>query len=501
MSTDNIGVAANTAETAANTEEIVANAQETAANAAEIMASTEEAAENPGEAMANMQEAAENTEEAAAGTEEAAENTEEAAAGTEEAVENMEEAAAGTEETEEEAAEETAEIAEDTAEPAEREFSAEELERMKADLNERERICLEAEGIAASDDFFTGFRRLSEYRSQWRNIRRWNVPEESDLEKRFKEARALYQNKVNEENSKNKAAKRAIIDDAASLADSEEWRATADKMAELMTKWKEIGSAGRDVDDGLWLEFKSVRTKFFERRKKHFEENDELRRISAEKKRGLIEQARELVSDITNFKETGIKFSALMDEWKTVGYSGRGLNDSLWEEFIGLRNEFNERRRAFMAERDQLFRENAEKKQLLADEAQEIARTMEFSKENLERMSAIGKEWKEIGYAGRDSEDALWNRLREAEDSFWNEKRSRDGQRHQEWKQRLVEALERKNKQVSDLEEQISYLEGKLENVENDDDRENINTWISEKRDIIVGLNKDIDDIGKKIAE
>ena len=62
--------------------------------------------------------------------------------------------------------------------------------------------------------------------------------------------------------------KQALISEARSVSQfSTDWKRTGDKLHELMDRWKEIGSVGKEYNDSLWNEFNSIRQDFFNRRR------------------------------------------------------------------------------------------------------------------------------------------------------------------------------------------------------------------------------------------
>ena len=74
----------------------------------------------------------------------------------------------------------------------------------------------------------------------------------------FKEAKSTL--------AKNLERKKELCEQAEALKESEDWKATADKLAKLQKEWKEIGAVAQKHSEALWKRFVSACDYFFERR-------------------------------------------------------------------------------------------------------------------------------------------------------------------------------------------------------------------------------------------
>lgn len=72
----------------------------------------------------------------------------------------------------------------------------------------------------------------------------------------------------------NKEKKQAIINKALELANSTEWKETANQLIRLQKDWQKIGSAGQKSEHALWMKFREACDKFFNRKKEFFAAQD-----------------------------------------------------------------------------------------------------------------------------------------------------------------------------------------------------------------------------------
>ena len=280
---------------------------------------------------------------------------------------------------------------------------------------------------------------------------------------------------------------------------SNDWRQAGARFKELFEEWRRVGSAGKNEDDILWKEFNSARQEFYKRRSKYYSELDEQHANNKQKKQTLISEARSIAQFSTEWKSSGERLNELMDKWKTVGSAGKDNDDSLWKEFNSARQTFYDRRRIYYAEQDRQFQNNADRKSRIVQEASAISSCCDYSSQSTERMKRLSQEWKEVGFAGKENEDRLWSLFRNANDSFWSGKRSYNEQRHQEWRRKQNDAINRKRMKISNLQQQISDLHYKMIGMRNQEYINNMCRWIDEKEAKIRELEIVIRDIESKL--
>jgi hypothetical protein len=158
----------------------------------------------------------------------------------------------------------------------------------------------------------------------------------------------------------------------------------------------------------------------------------------------------ESLSHPTEWKTTGEKLKALQQEWKTVGSAGRDEDESLWQRFRAAQDKFYERRKEHFERQDQERQRNRAKKESLCARAESLSSSSDW-KNTAQALKSLQEEWKQIGSAGKEQEDALWGRFRHAQDKFFERRSAHFEQRDREQR----ENLHRKERICSEAESLI----------------------------------------------
>ncbi|WP_036153350.1 MULTISPECIES: DUF349 domain-containing protein [Maribacter] len=128
---------------------------------------------------------------------------------------------------------------------------------------------------------------------------------------------AFYKN-LKKEQQENLEKKRALLEIAVSLKDSDDFDATTSEMKRIQGQWKKIGHVPRKYSDKLWKEFKTACNHYFDRlnalKSDAFKEEEANFKLKDEFINRL--KAFELSGDKAKDLEAITKFS---EEWKTYG--------------------------------------------------------------------------------------------------------------------------------------------------------------------------------------
>ena len=171
--------------------------------------------------------------------------------------------------------------------------------------------------------------------------------------------------------AESKQQKEGIVAEAEKLAEGNDWRNGANRLRELLDRWKALPRIDRASDDALWRRFSTARTAYTRRRKAHFAEQHEKRDSARVIKERLAAEAEKL-ADSTEWGPTSGRFRDLMKEWKAAGPAPRDVDDALWKRFRGAQDTFFGARDAATAEQDKEFAANAEVKEQLLVEAEAL---------------------------------------------------------------------------------------------------------------------------------
>lgn len=209
------------------------------------------------------------------------------------------------------------------------------------------------------------------------------------------------------------ARKEALAVEAEEIAaTSTQWKASGDRLREILDEWRTITGLDRKTDDALWKRYSSARETFNRRRGSHFADLDRERAGVRQAKEALCERA-ESLSDSTDWGPTGAAFRDLLVQWKAAGRTAKDVDDALWKRFKAAQDKFFSARNAVNAERDAEFEENAKAKEALLAQAEAI----DVSDEKAARaaLRTIGDKWDAIGKAPRERGAELERRMRAVE--------------------------------------------------------------------------------------
>ena len=141
-----------------------------------------------------------------------------------------------------------------------------------------------------------------------------------------------------------------------------------------------------------------------------------------DEKKAIIARARELL----NKKEILVaskELDRLTDDFKKAWRcSTKEQDDELWTEFRQIKDEFYAKKKAYFEELDKLNAEKRAKKEDIIARAKEICSTIENIREANEKMDALKREWKEVGFSGK-GDDYLWKQFAEVLDEFQEKKK------------------------------------------------------------------------------
>jgi hypothetical protein len=202
--------------------------------------------------------------------------------------------------------------------------------------------------------------------------------------------------------------KRALVTEAAKLAEGDQWRAGAERFRAIVEEWKTI-RIDRKNDSALWDEFSRARRAFESRRRAHFAEREASRAQAADRKRKLAVDAEKL-ADSSDWAATAKRFRELMAEWKSAGPASRESEAELWARFKAAQDTFFSRRSAEFSARDEKLAANLAAKRELIAEANRLDANADPEGAR-KRLKSIHDRWEKVGEVARDERDRLEREL------------------------------------------------------------------------------------------
>ncbi|MBO0802818.1 MAG: DUF349 domain-containing protein [Nocardiopsaceae bacterium] len=248
--------------------------------------------------------------------------------------------------------------------------------------------------------------------------------------------------------------KERIVAEAERIAvEATHWKASGERMSQLLEEWKAAPHADRPVEAALWKRLSAARNAFTKRRKAYFSNLEAEREQVRIRKEELVTEA-EALSDSTDWGATASAYRELMRAWKEAGRAGREAEAELWKRFRAAQDKFFGARSEVFAARDAEFRDNATVKEGLLKEAQALLPVSD-ARAAKAALRSVQDRWDQAGPVPRDMRDRLESGLRRVEDAV----RKAEGA---QWKRTNPEAIARAESTVKQLKTAITSLEAQL---------------------------------------
>ncbi len=159
----------------------------------------------------------------------------------------------------------------------------------------------------------------------FRKVGRINLPGNDALWTRFREtnrefnrAKNHYYKEIKKEQYQNLERKKALLDRAKELMDSENWKETTTELKKIQSDWKKIGFAPRTESEAVWQEFKVVCNHFFDRLTERNKAQDQALFTNYEEKQKVF-TAVEALDSSNPTPETVSALKAYITKWKEIG--------------------------------------------------------------------------------------------------------------------------------------------------------------------------------------
>ncbi len=164
------------------------------------------------------------------------------------------------------------------AEEVRRRLAAHQAQQENAAAASRERkeaLGQQAESLAESTEWSKTSEAIKALQAEWKTIGPATRGHEKALWERFRKACDRFFTRRDEDLvsrkqtwAKNLAAQEALCAEAETLADSTDWKNTAEAFKRLQMEWKTIGSVRRSHSEKTWHRFRAACDRFFERFKR-----------------------------------------------------------------------------------------------------------------------------------------------------------------------------------------------------------------------------------------
>ena len=388
----------------------------------------------------------------------------------------------------------------------------------KKNLDSKNILIAEAEGLSAEEDVITAFRRLQELHDKWRQIGPVAKELRDEIWQKFKDASAVvnkrYQAFFEERKAReteNENAKTALCEqiealDFSALASFNAWDQMTNQIIALQNQWKTLGFASRKVNNALFARFRQRCDEFFTAKATYFKTVKDEYAANLARKTALAERA-EALKDSTEWRKATDEFVAMQKEWKTIGAVPKKHSDAVWKRFQAACDHFFEQKKQVGAGARSAEQANLQAKKAVIEQLQQITPDIPDDQAS-EQMQALREQWQAIGHVPFREKDRINEAYRTALNEIrhrlgMNERRDRmerfeanitqlegDQQKLFRERDRLARALENRRNEIRTYENNIGFLTSKSKSGQ---------SMLDDFRRKIDHLKEDIEQIQEKI--
>lgn len=207
--------------------------------------------------------------------------------------------------------------------------------------------------------------------------------------------------------------KEKIVAEAESLALSENWKVTGDRLKALLDEWKAAPRLDKKVDADFWKRFSASRNKFDKRRRTHFAQLEATSSKVTEAKTAIITEAEKLATS-TDWVATARRFKVLMDSWKAAGRGKKNEDAKNWARFKAAQDQFFAAKNADLEKREVSMTANLAKREELIVQIEALVPFTDV-KAAKNSFRDLMRSWEKIGITHRDKRAAFDARVEKVE--------------------------------------------------------------------------------------
>lgn len=210
-------------------------------------------------------------------------------------------------------------------------YFEEQKAKFKANLEAKTALCEKAEeimntAIESAKDWSKYSDAMENLQQEWKKIGPVAKKDSQKIYDRFRAAcnrffdsRKEYYSKFRDEMQENYQKKLAICEQAESMMNSEDWKATTEFFVNLQKQWKEIGPVSRKRAEQLWKRFRSACDTFFDNRNAKSDDPSITLYQNLKFKKALVKEVKEYVLS-GNQEDDAAAMKDFIERWNAIGY-------------------------------------------------------------------------------------------------------------------------------------------------------------------------------------
>jgi hypothetical protein len=169
-------------------------------------------------------------------------------------------------------------------------------------------------------------KQIQDFREEFRQIGRINLPENDELWHRFNEALKKFNQAKNafyktlkHEHHENLSKKRSLLSRAIALKESDDWKAASQELKQIQQEWKKIGYVPKVESDKIWAEFREACNHFFDRLTEHNKGRTQELSANFERKMEILNRMKNWQITENDPKKGSQELKTFISEWRAIG--------------------------------------------------------------------------------------------------------------------------------------------------------------------------------------
>ena len=307
-----------------------------------------------------------------------------------------------------------------------REQEAEKEENLKKKLEIIEKIKAMVTSPEEANKTYQEFKALQQ---EWREIKAVPAEKANELWRNYQLYVEQFYDllKLNSEAreydfKKNLELKTKLCEAAEKLAEEDDVISAFHQLQKLHQEYREIGPVSKDLREEIWTRFKNASTIINKRHQQHFESIRAREEENLQKKTELCEKVEAIAAEENkgsgDWERRTKEIIELQAQWKTIGFAPQKMNVKIFERFRAACDDFFGRKAEYFKTLKDTFKENAEKKRALIEQAKALQDSTDW-KSTGDKLINLQKEWKTIGMVPKKLGDQLWEEFLGACNKFF----------------------------------------------------------------------------------
>lgn len=311
-------------------------------------------------------------------------------------------------------------------------------EQMEANYEQKKTLIEKLQELTSSElsNIGASFKSFYDIRDAWAGIGDVNQARYKQLQHDYSHLVDLFYYNIgvhkelqNYDLQKNGEMKEKLIAKLQGLKEVESIRQLEHYIKKYQNEWDAIGPTTQEKWAALKEPYWNTVNGIYEKIKLHYQGIRERQKERVAAKENLLSQVKEKVEnlaeemDLKAWNSVSKVVQGFQEEWKQTGFSKKGTEENLWNDFKANLDVFYEKKSAFFGD---LKKEQgiAEKRKMrLIEEAESLQESKDWN-ETSKKLIKLQNDWKKAGRVAPKLDQKLWSRFRKACDAFFTAKKT-----------------------------------------------------------------------------